>query len=173
MNLPNSVTLLRILFIPLLVYYILSPHIPNSNVIAVVIFAAVAASDAIDGYLARKFKQETVIGKLMDPLADKILVISALLCLVEIRWVSSIPVMIIIARDFAVTGLRIAASSTGKIIAADRLGKYKAALLDVAVAMLILNLPYGNQVLWLGVIISVISGIEYFMKHSEILLNGE
>lgn len=171
MNLPNSVTFLRIIFIPLLVFYLLSPHIPYSNVIAVVIFAAVAASDAVDGYLARKLKQETVFGKFMDPLADKILVISALLCLVEMRWVSSIPVIIIIARDMAVIGLRLAASSSGRIIAADMLGKYKAAFLDVAVAMLILNLPYGNLVLWGGVILTVVSGIEYFIKNRQLLMN--
>jgi CDP-diacylglycerol--glycerol-3-phosphate 3-phosphatidyltransferase len=169
LNLPNSVTFLRIIFIPLLVYYLLSPQIPYSNIIAVVIFAAVAASDAVDGYLARRFKQETVIGKFMDPLADKILVISALLCLVEIRWVSSVPVIIIIVRDLAVIGLRLTASSSGKIIAADMLGKYKTALLDVAVAMLILNLPYGNLVLWISVILTVVSGIEYFMKNREML----
>jgi len=169
LNLPNSVTFLRVLFIPLLVYFLLTPQIPHGNIIAVVIFAAVAASDTLDGYLARRLKQETVIGKFMDPLADKILVISALLCLVEIRWVSSIPVIIIIMRDMAVIGLRLAASSSGKIIAADTLGKYKAALLDVAVAMLILNLPYGNLVLWLGVVLAVISGTEYFMKNLELL----
>ena len=169
MNLPNSVTFLRVIFIPLLVYFLLTPQIPHGNIIAVVIFAAVAASDTLDGYLARRLKQETVIGKFMDPLADKILVISALLCLVEIRWVSSIPVIIIIVRDMAVIGLRLAASSSGKIIAADTLGKYKAALLDVAVVMLILNLPYGNLVLWLGVVLAVISGIEYFMKNKELL----
>jgi CDP-diacylglycerol--glycerol-3-phosphate 3-phosphatidyltransferase len=169
LNLPNSVTFLRIIFIPLLVYFLLSPHFPSGNIIAVVIFAAVAASDAIDGYLARRFKQETAAGKFFDPLADKILVISALLCLVELRWVSSIPVIIIIVRDFAVTGLRLAASSSGKIIAADMLGKYKTALLDVAVGMLILNLPYGNLVLWIGVILTVVSGIEYFAKNWVIL----
>jgi len=169
LNLPNSVTFLRVLFIPLLVYFLLTPQILHGNIIAVVVFAIVAASDALDGYLARRLKQETVIGKFMDPLADKILVISALLCLVEIRWVSSIPVIIIIVRDMAVIGLRLAASSSGKIIAADTLGKYKAALLDVAVVMLILNLPYGNLVLWLGVVLAVISGIEYFMKNKELL----
>ncbi len=171
MNLPNSVTFLRILLIPLLVYFLLSPHIPNGNIIAVVIFGIVAASDALDGYLARKLKQETVIGKIFDPVADKILVLSALLCLVELGRVSSIPVMLIIARDFAVTGLRIAAGSSGKIIAADKMGKYKAALLDVAAGILILNWPYGNLILWMGVILAVISGIDYFIKNRGIF-NG-
>ena len=171
MNLPNSVTFLRILLIPLLVYILLSPHIPYGNIIAVVIFGIVAASDALDGYLARKLKQETIVGKLFDPLADKILVISALLCMVEIGRVPSVPVILIIARDLAVSGLRMAASSSGKIIAADKLGKYKAALLDVAVGILILNWPYGNLVLWLGVILAVVSGIDYFVRNKEIL-NG-
>jgi CDP-diacylglycerol--glycerol-3-phosphate 3-phosphatidyltransferase len=169
LNLPNSVTFLRILLIPLLVYFLLSPHIPYGNIIAVAIFVVVAASDALDGYLARKLKQETVVGKLFDPIADKLLVISALLCLVEIGRVSSIPVILIIARDFAVSGLRMAASSSGKIIAADKLGKYKAALLDVAVAILILNWPYGNLILWLGAILAVVSGVDYFIKNKEIL----
>ena len=179
MNLPNSVTFLRILLIPLLVYFLLSPHIPYGNIIAVGIFVVVAASDALDGYLARKLKQETVVGKLFDPLADKILVISALLCMVEIGRVSSVPVILMIARDLAVSGLRMAAclpvgmaSSSGKIIAAGKLGKYKAALLDVAVAILILNWPYGNLILWLGVILAIVSGIDYFIKNKEILNGG-
>ena len=171
MNLPNRITFLRILFIPLLVYYLLSPPLPYNRLIAVVIFVSVAFSDAVDGYLARRLNQETTLGKFLDPLADKILVLSALLCLVEIRWISSIPVIIIIVRDLAVIGLRLAASSSGRIIAADSLGKLKAVLLDVAVAMLILGLPYGTQVLWFGVILAVISGFEYFYKNWN-LLNG-
>ena len=169
MNLPNLVTFLRIIFIPLLVYILLSPGIPNGRIIAVLVFVIVAITDAVDGYLARRLKQETALGKLLDPLADKILVISALLCLMELRIVAALPVIIIIIRDFAVDGLRMAAGSSGKIIAADILGKYKTALLDVAVAMLILNLPYGTFVLWIGVILSVISGIEYFIKNKELL----
>lgn len=171
MNLPNRITLIRILFIPLLVYYLLSPNLPYSKLIAVVIFVSVAISDYIDGYLARRLKQETVLGKFLDPLADKILVLSALLCLVELRAVSSIPLIIIVVRDLLVDGLRMAASSSGKIIAADRLGKYKTVLLDTAAAMLIIKLPYGDLMLWLGVILAVLSGIEYFVKNRE-LLNG-
>lgn len=138
--------------------------------IAVVIFVSVAFSDYIDGYLARKLKQETVLGKFLDPLADKILVLSALLCLVELRIISSVPVIIILIRDFAVIALRLAGVSSGKIIAADWLGKYKTVFLDLAVAMLILNLPYGSQVLWIGVVLAVISGIEYYAKNRGVLL---
>jgi CDP-diacylglycerol---glycerol-3-phosphate 3-phosphatidyltransferase len=169
LNLPNSITLLRILFIPLLVFLLLSTSLPHNSQIAVVVFVCVAVSDWFDGYLARKLKQETTLGKFLDPLADKILVITALICLVELKAVSSIPVMIIVVRDFAVTALRLAAASTGRIIAADRLGKYKAFVLDVAAAMLIINLPYSVWVLWAGVALAVVSGIDYFARNKEVL----
>jgi CDP-diacylglycerol--glycerol-3-phosphate 3-phosphatidyltransferase len=164
LNLPNSVTFLRILSIPLIVYLLLSTGIPNNDLIAVVIFAIVAFSDAVDGYLARRLNQVTVLGKLLDPLADKVLVLSVLLCFVELRVVSSIPVMILIARDLLVSGIRMAAGASGKIIAAEKLGKYKAALLDIACAMIILGIKYGNWVLWLGVILSVVSGVQIFSR---------
>lgn len=171
MNLPNRITLLRILFIPLLVFYLLSPHLPNSRLIAVVIFVVVACSDYVDGYLARKLKQETTLGKFLDPLADKILVLSALVCLVELGTVQAVPVIIIIIRDMMVTALRLAASSSGKIIAADKLGKYKAFVLDMAAAMLIAGIPYGSLVLWAGVFLAIVSGIDYLYKNRS-LLNG-
>jgi len=171
LNLPNRITLIRILFIPLLVYYLLSPNLPYNKLISVVIFVSVALSDAVDGYVARKLKQVTTLGMFLDPVADKILVISALLCLVELRAISAVPVIIVIFRDLAIMGLRLAASTSGRIIAADSLGKTKAAVLDLAAAMLILGLPYGNEVLWIGVALSVISGIEYFYKNRRVL-NG-
>ena len=171
MNLPNRITLIRILFIPLLVYYLLSPNLPYNKLISVVIFVSVALSDAVDGYVARKLKQVTTLGMFLDPVADKILVISALLCLVELRAISAVPVIIVIFRDLAIMGLRLAASTSGRIIAADSLGKTKAAVLDLAAAMLILGLPYGNEALWIGVALSVISGIEYFYKNRRVL-NG-
>lgn len=171
MNLPNSVTFLRILLIPLIVYLLLSTGIPNNDLIAVVIFAIVAFSDAIDGYLARRLDQVTVLGKLLDPIADKLLVLSVLLCFVELRVISSIPVMVLIARDLLVSGIRMTAGASGKIIAAEKLGKYKAALLDIACAMIILRIEYGTLVLWLGVILSIVSGIDYFRKNMR-LLNG-
>ncbi len=165
MNLPNSITFLRILLIPLIVYLLLSPAFPNATILVVVIFVVVALSDYIDGYLARKLGQETTLGKFLDPLADKILVLSALLCFVELRVVPSVPVIILIARDLAVDGLRMVAGSSGRIIAADKLGKYKTVLLDVAVILLMLNVPGSVQFLWLGVLLSVVSGVSYFMKN--------
>ena len=93
MNLPNSVTLTRIIFIPLIVYLFLSPAVPYAMTAAVVLFAIVALSDYLDGYLARKLKQETTLGKFLDPLADKVLILSALLCLIELGLISSVPVI--------------------------------------------------------------------------------
>ena len=171
MNLPNSVSFLRILFIPLIVFLLLSPSIPYGRTIAIAVFVIVALSDYIDGYLARKLEQETTLGKFLDPLADKILVISVLLCFVELKAISSVPVMLIIARDLAVSGLRMVASSSGRIIAADTLGKWKAAALDVSAVLLMLNVPGSVPFLWACVLLSVVSGILYFTKNWG-LLNG-
>jgi CDP-diacylglycerol---glycerol-3-phosphate 3-phosphatidyltransferase len=165
LNLPNGISLLRILLVPLLVLYLLSTNIPNNSTIAAVIFILVAISDYFDGYLARKLKQETTLGKFLDPLADKILTISALICLVELKAISSIPVIIIVIRDFSVSALRLVAASDGKIIAADKLGKYKAAILDIAVVFLILGIPGSVQFLWVGVLLSVVSGLSIFTKN--------
>lgn len=167
MNLPNLISFIRIIFIPLLVFLLLTKH----TAIAVGIFVIVAISDYFDGYLARKLKQETNLGKFLDPLADKVLVISALLCLVELKAVSSVPVIMIVIRDFAVTALRLTAGSFGKIIAADKLGKYKTFILDIAVAMLIVGMPYADRVFWVGVLFTLVSGILYFIKNWK-YLNG-
>lgn len=169
MNLPNWITLFRILTVPLLVYYLLNPGLPFNKYIAVAIFVIVAVSDYIDGYLARKLKKETDLGKFLDPLADKILVISALICLVELRVVSSIPVILIVVRDLAVIGIRLTASSFGRVIAADTMGKYKTVLLDISVAMLIIGMPYGALVLWFAAILAVVSGMDYFIKNKRYL----
>jgi CDP-diacylglycerol---glycerol-3-phosphate 3-phosphatidyltransferase len=171
LNLPNRISLLRILLIPLLVLVLLKTDLAQTKLISVSIFVIVALTDALDGYLARRFKQVTILGKFLDPLADKILVICALLCLVELDIINTIPVMILIVRDFSVSGLRMAASSHGRIIAADTLGKYKAAVLDAAVAMLIVGIPYGDIVLWLGVTLAVVSGTVMIYKNKE-ALNG-
>jgi CDP-diacylglycerol---glycerol-3-phosphate 3-phosphatidyltransferase len=171
LNLPNGISFLRILLVPLLVLYLLSTNIPNNLTISAVIFSLVAISDYFDGYLARKLKQETTLGKFLDPLADKILVITALLCLVELDVINTIPIMILIVRDFSVSALRLVAASDGKIIAADMLGKYKAAILDIGVVFLILGIPGSVQFLWVGVLLSVVSGVSIFYKNWSVF-NG-
>ena len=169
MNLPNSITLVRILSIPLLVFLLLFKHVPGGALTADIVFIVVAVSDYVDGYLARKLNEETSLGKFLDPLADKILVLTALICLVELGSVGSVPVVIIMVRDLTVTALRLAAISSGRIIAAERLGKYKTAVLDVAVAMLMVGMPYSDMVLWVGVALAVISGTDYLIKNREVL----
>jgi CDP-diacylglycerol---glycerol-3-phosphate 3-phosphatidyltransferase len=171
LNLPNRISLLRIVLIPLLVLVLLKTSIPHSKLIAVSLFVVIALTDALDGYLARSMGQVTTLGKFLDPLADKVLVICALLCLVELNVINTIPVMILVVRDLTVSGLRMAASGSGRIIAADTLGKYKTAILDLAVAMLIIRLPYGDIVLWIGVVLAVVSGIDMLIKNKE-ALNG-
>ena len=169
MNLPNSITLLRILSIPLLVFLLLSKHVPGGMLTADAVFIIVAVSDYVDGYLARRLNEETPLGKFLDPLADKILVLTALICLVELKVIGSVPVVIIVVRDLTVTALRLAAASSGRIIAAERLGKYKAAVLDIATAMLIVGMPYADMALWVGVALALISGTDYLMKNREVL----
>ena len=124
MTIPNIISLLRIAAIPLFIYFLLIPG-PNYREIAAIIFVLLVFSDLIDGLWARKFKAISTFGKYIDPLADKILVITALIGLVELKGISSIPVMIIVAREFAVTAWRLAAANMNVVIAADWLGKWK------------------------------------------------
>ncbi len=162
MTLPNCVSLLRIALIPLFTYFLLSPSRTN-NVIAVSVFAALVLSDALDGFLARALNQTTTFGKYIDPLADKVLVLTALIGLVELGAASSVPVMIIAAREFAVTAWRLAAASKGVVMAADVFGKWKTALQMLAVPFLIMSWPYAGLLLWAAVALTVYSGAEYIV----------
>ena len=169
MSLANKITLLRILLIPLVALALFASDLPYNNWIAAGLFLAIALTDYLDGYIARKLNQITNFGKVFDPLADKLLVIVTLLCLVELNIVSAIPVMIIIVRELLVSGIRIIASKSGKIIAASMGGKLKTVIQDAAVLMLVLNIPYGMSVLWTAVVLTVISGIDYLIKSKEAL----
>lgn len=159
MNLPNAVTILRILFIPLFVILLLSPAYRLASGI---LFAILALSDFIDGLLARWLKQISDFGALFDPLADKILVLSALIILVQFGEVSSIPVIIIVARELLVTGLRVLIAAKKEVMPAALTGKWKTVFQMIAAFMLIMRLPYGIAVLWIAVALTVLSGIEYF-----------
>lgn len=158
--LPNLVTLFRIALIPLFVFLLLSAQ----PVLAAFVFLFLALTDAVDGFLARWLKQTSDLGKFLDPIADKILVISALICLIEIRLVSSLPVILIIARDFVVSAVRLTAAGEGRVIAAGPWGKLKTISQMVAVFMLILKLPYAIEVLWLSVLLTLISGVDYIVR---------
>lgn len=164
MGLPNQITLLRILLIPLFLYFLLSVSLPYAPIIAAGLFAFIALSDAFDGYLARKLDSITELGKLLDPIADKALVYAALLGLIEIGKISSVPVLIILVRDLCVAGMRVWASKKGKIIAAEPLGKWKTAFQMISIVFLILNWPMRYLIFWLSVLLSVLSGLDYFNK---------
>ncbi|HXH85759.1 MAG TPA: CDP-diacylglycerol--glycerol-3-phosphate 3-phosphatidyltransferase, partial [Nitrospira sp.] len=138
LNLPNLITLARILLIPVFVILFSTPT-PDRSLNAAIIFVIAAVSDLLDGYIARRTGQVTTLGKLLDPIADKLLVLSALILLVNVDRVSAMVAILVIAREVAVTGIRAIAAGEGMIIAAEATGKYKMALQVVAIPLLILE----------------------------------
>ncbi len=170
LNLPNLLTLTRILLIPVFVILFATPT-PDRSLSAAVIFAVAAVTDLLDGYLARRSGQVTALGKLLDPIADKLLVLSALILLVNVDRVSALVAILIIAREVAVTGVRAIAASEGMIIAAETTGKYKMALQVVAIVLLILEgtglAELGNMhlagtvTLYLSLVLGYVSGGQY------------
>jgi CDP-diacylglycerol--glycerol-3-phosphate 3-phosphatidyltransferase len=170
LNLPNLLTLTRILLIPVFVVLFVTPD-PDRSLMAAIVFVVAAVTDMLDGYLARRSGQVTKLGKLLDPIADKLLVLSALILLVNVDRVSALVAILIIARELGVTGIRAIAASEGMIIAAETTGKYKMALQVVAIVMLILEgtslAPLGNlhlagsATLYLSLLLGYISGGQY------------
>lgn len=165
MNLPNGLTLSRIFFVPLLVALLLTK---SNELLAAAIFLAASLTDLLDGYLARKRGQVTTLGILLDPIADKLLISSAFISLVQLQLVPAWMVVIIIGREFAVTGLRNIASSQGFTIDASQFGKAKMVSQVAAVTLLILGSQYpllrsaGGIALWVVVLFATISAIDYF-----------
>ena len=172
-NLPNLLTLGRILLIPVFVILFITPT-PDRSVIAAVIFTVAALTDLLDGYIARRTGQVTKLGKLLDPIADKLLVLSALILLVNIDRVSALVAIFVIAREVAVTGIRAIAAGEGLIIVAEMAGKYKMALQVVAIVLLILEgtglADLGNMhlagtvTLYLSLVLGYISGGQYVWR---------
>lgn len=160
MSLANYITCARIALIPLIVSLLLI----GLNGLAAIAFLLVAFSDAIDGYVARRFNQITDLGKFLDPLADKILVTSVLITLVGLNKASIIPVLIIVAREFLISGLRTYLARKNIIVAASQLGKWKTVSQVVAILMLLISLPYANLALWLAVALALISGGDYLWQ---------
>jgi len=161
MNLPNKITLLRIVLIPVFIA-LLFVRVKYIDYIATVVFVFLALTDALDGYIARKRKQVTTLGKLMDPLADKLLVAAALIFLIG-RGVPAWMAFLIIAREFAVTGLRLAVAPKGVIMQAHMWGKIKTVLQIIAIVAVILNFPSNWYIMLVAVIVTWISGIDYFL----------
>jgi len=164
LNLPNVLTLLRILAVPVIVVALLG-ETPNGDALAAGVFALAALTDGLDGYIARRRRDVTTFGKLMDPLADKVLIIAALVSLVSLGRLAAWVAMVIIARELAVTGLRAVAAEQGVVIAASWLGKLKTALQISAVFALIIWNPSPLAVdvlVYAAVAATVISGADYF-----------
>jgi CDP-diacylglycerol--glycerol-3-phosphate 3-phosphatidyltransferase len=164
LNLPNVLTVLRILAVPVIVVALLD-ETPNGDVVAAVVFALAAISDGLDGYLARSRDAVTTFGKLMDPIADKLLIVAALISLVSLGRLAAWVAMVIIAREFAVTALRAVAAEQGVVISASWLGKAKTILQVAAVFGLIIWEPAPlaiDLLVYAAVAVTVISGADYF-----------
>src|SRR3954468_3568043 len=164
LNVPNVLTLLRIVAVPVLVVVLLGAF-PGGDAVAAAVFALAAISDGLDGYIARSRGSVTTFGKLMDPLADKLLIVAALISLVSLDRVAAWVAMVIIARELAVTGLRGLAAERGVVIAASWLGKLKTALQIAAVFALIIWYPaptWVDVLVYVAVAVTVISGVDYF-----------
>jgi CDP-diacylglycerol--glycerol-3-phosphate 3-phosphatidyltransferase len=175
-NLPNSLTLFRVGCIPVLVCLLFFPH-KATSFLAALVFALASISDLLDGFLARRQQLVTTFGKFLDPLADKLVVSAALIMLIPLGRAPAWMVVVIVGRELAITGLRSMAVSEGKVISADELGKKKMVFQIVAILGLLLHYEYfgisfhavGMFFLWLAVILTLWSGINYFRRFWDVL----
>ena len=178
MNLPNKLTLLRVLMIPFFVVCLLWEGGQNQTLryVSAAIFIAASLTDMLDGKIARKYGLVTNFGKFMDPLADKLLVCSALICLIELRQLPAWMVIVIISREFIISGFRLIASDNGVVIAASYWGKFKTTFQMIAVILLIFNLEalrlLADICVWVALALTVISLADYIWKNRGILTEG-
>jgi CDP-diacylglycerol--glycerol-3-phosphate 3-phosphatidyltransferase len=164
-TLATWITLFRIFLVPVFLGVLLTAEqVPYRVFLAAAIFVLAAATDGLDGYVARARREETKFGALIDPIADKLLVSSALIALVELDQVSAWVVVIIIGREFAVSGLRLVAASEGQVIAASIWGKLKTMTQIVAITGVLIGVPGANALLWIAAVVTVLSGVDYFLK---------
>lgn len=178
-NVPNTLSLIRVFLAPLVLLFLSLridtpifselPDVSWGDVLAAAVFIVASITDAFDGYIARKYKLVTTLGKFIDPLADKVLVIAAMLALIELGRLPAWIVMVIITREFIVTGLRLVAAAEGVVIAASKGGKLKTVCQIIALVMLILNIPGGMVLMWVAMILTVWSGMDYLIKGSRII----
>ena len=176
MNLPNKLTVLRVIMVPFFVFFMLAPYFPdNGKYIAVAIFIIASLTDMLDGKIARKYNLVTNFGKFMDPLADKLLVCSAMICLVATGQLASWIVIIIISREFIISGFRLIAADNGIVIAASYWGKFKTVFQMLMIIVLILDIQNaGFQVLgviltYVALVLTVVSLIDYIVKNKQVL----
>lgn len=172
MNIANKITLSRIFLIPIFIFFMLI-DLPYHMEIALVIFIIASLTDKLDGYFARKYNMITDLGKFLDPLADKLLITGALLVFIQLGKIDAWIVFVILAREFAVTGLRGIAANNNIVIAASKWGKLKTVIQIITIIVLfidnypfsLINLPMNIILIYLSLIITVISGIDYFIKN--------
>lgn len=173
MNLPNKLTMFRVILIPFFIIALLVPGIPAGKWIALAIFIVASLTDLLDGKIARKYNLVTNFGKFMDPLADKLLVCSALICLVELGRIPSWMVVIIIAREFTISGFRLIAADNGVVIAASYWGKFKTTFQMIAVCLMIADIAairlLTTVITWIAVILTVVSLADYLIKNKDVM----
>ena len=173
-NLPNQLTIARVCAIPLFIILLLM----GFRVVATIVFLAAAFTDMLDGKIARKYNLVTNFGKLMDPLADKLLTMAAFVCLVELGDIPAWMVIVILGREFIITGMRQVAAAEGIVIAAGWSGKIKTVCQMVAIPLIMLNnwpcsmlpfhFPLDQIALWAALVMTIWSGAEYIIKNKEV-----
>ncbi len=179
MNLPNKLTILRAAMIPFFVFFLLNEGIPYHQYLAVAVFIIASITDALDGHIARKYNLITNFGKFMDPLADKLLVCSALICFVELGLMPSWIVIVIISREFIISGFRLVASDNGVVIAASYWGKFKTVSQMIMSILLILHfdnpvaLAAEQILIYVSLILTVVSLVDYIVKNKDVLKTNE
>lgn len=178
MNLPNKLTLLRVVMIPFFVVCLLweGGTNPTLRYISAAIFIVASLTDMLDGKIARKYGLVTNFGKFMDPLADKLLVCSALICLIQLGQLHAWIVIVIISREFIISGFRLIASDNGVVIAASYWGKFKTTFQMIAVILLIFDFqvlrPLASACVWIALALTIISLVDYIWKNRRILTEG-
>jgi len=178
MNLPNKLTVLRVIMVPFFVFFMLTDvGGPANKWIALVLFAGASLTDMLDGKIARARGLVTNFGKFMDPLADKLLVCSAMICMIATGQLTAWFVIIIIAREFIISGFRLVAAEQGIVIAASYWGKFKTIFQMTAVILMILNLAVLHVLtvicIWAALILTVLSLVEYVLKNLKVLTEGK
>ncbi len=178
MNLPNKLTMFRVFLVPVFIIFMMAP-IPYNRILALIVFIVASLTDTADGYIARKYNLITDFGKFMDPLADKLLVCSAMICLIDTQQLAAWIVIVIIAREFIISGFRLVAVDNGVVIAASMWGKSKTVCQMIMIIALVWDIPfYGfwvfEQILiYLSLILTVVSLVDYLVKNKNVLSSNK
>ncbi len=176
MNLPNKLTCLRVIMIPFCLFFLMTDFVPGSRYIALVLFLAASFTDYLDGHIARSRGLVTNFGKFLDPLADKLLVCSVMVCYIQLGYMPAWVVVIIIAREFIISGFRLVASDAGVVIAASWWGKTKTVSQMLMIIVMMLQIPQLHLLevilMYAALALTVISLVDYIVKNREVLTKG-